>query len=700
MFACAQTFLLDPSVVRGALEAYLTGVDLYFKSKPKETNNRSGIVSPGVEVRVVGTTNRVPNTSELANAPVARREYGEVVASADASAATGFTFPRPLRLTSSREYAIVVKFDGDEDFVLWTSVQGDVIVGTNRVSPGPSGGNVGNYYDFTAGSEWKPRSGVDLTMRVRFARFGANGASVEYRLPVRNYEFLAYDRSTATGNFHGGERVFVNATPESGTLIVSSSSREVTVNTGVDFTLSLSGSGDEWLVLSNGTVSDVRRVVSIDSNTRVTVDDYPSFACTSATWYLSPVATVFSVDATVSTGVVQNVLVLVDSTANATSRFEDGDDVVGEVSGAKVSNVSVLNVEAQTVLPDVVVDAPAGTSVRLYHSTAYYAGGGNTANVQTLSTPTNTLIRSGESNPIRLPNAVLIPSRSNEVAHEANAATSSLSSVITVSATSNNEFVVPVVDPSRTDVFVSRFLINSDYTGEEGRYGNALSKHLTTRVSFAEGRLAEDVRVYLRAYKPAGTDIKVYAKIHSSEDPEPFDDRDWTLLELKEGIGVDSSSSDPGDFIELGYGFPLYPNSAVTLDGTVTTAQGNVEVVGVGTSFDTELEVNDVVKVHQRLFSNDYVIGVVNSVTNATHFTLNEPITNVNVVGSGLLVDRIAFPHQAFNYQPNENVVRYYNQGMVEYDGYDTAAVKIVLLADSSSLVPRVDDVRFVAVSS
>ena len=47
----------------------------------------------------------------------------------------------------------------------------------------------------------------------------------------------------------------------------------------------------------------------------------------------------------------------------------------------------------------------------------------------------------------------------------------------------------------------------------------------------ANNKFAEDLLVFLTAYRPANTDIKVFARIHNSDDPEAFDDKDWTMLE-------------------------------------------------------------------------------------------------------------------------------------------------------------------------
>jgi hypothetical protein len=54
-----------------------------------------------------------------------------------------------------------------------------------------------------------------------------------------------------------------------------------------------------------------------------------------------------------------------------------------------------------------------------------------------------------------------------------------------------------------------------------------------------------------------------------------------------------------------------------------------------------------------------------------------------------------------FNNILNDNVARYYTQtNQAEIDGFDTFAIKIVLLSDNKYIVPTVEDIRMVGVSA
>jgi hypothetical protein len=69
------------------------------------------------------------------------------------------------------------------------------------------------------------------------------------------------------------------------------------------------------------------------------------------------------------------------------------------------------------------------------------------------------------------------------------------------------------------------------YIGEtEKSGGNATARYMTRRVTLADGFDSGDLRVYVTANKPAGTNIYVYYKILSASDPGVFDDKSYQLM--------------------------------------------------------------------------------------------------------------------------------------------------------------------------
>lgn len=273
--------------------------------------------------------------------------------------------------------------------------------------------------------------------------------------------------------------------------------------------------------------------------------------------------------------------------------------------------------------------------------------------------------------------------------------------LLVIETTSNNDFTCAQI-VGKPGLQYGTYVINDDYTNEHTDRGNAWSKHISKRMKFQEDRFAEDLIVYLTAHKPTNTDIQVYARLYNSVDTEDdFNDKNWTRLELTDGVGLFSNPKKFNDLKELTYTVPASPNTDLNLAGTVTVESNNVTIVGVGTAFNTDLEAGDLVKISQVLFPESYFISVVNAVTNSTQFVLEEGTANTDVLGSGMKVQRIrTYKQQAFRNYQNMNVVRYYSENMVPFDTYDSYAIKIVLLSDSSAKVPSVDDIQAVGVTA
>lgn len=113
------------------------------------------------------------------------------------------------------------------------------------------------------------------------------------------------------------------------------------------------------------------------------------------------------------------------------------------------------------------------------------------------------------------------------------------------------------------------------YIGEtEKSGGNASARYQTRRVTLADGFDSGDLRVYLTANKPSGTNIYVYYKILSTSDPDVFDDKSWQLMtELGNSNFV---SLNENDFRELTF--------APGINGI---ANNSVSYTSAGTAFTT-----------------------------------------------------------------------------------------------------------------
>lgn len=108
-------------------------------------------------------------------------------------------------------------------------------------------------------------------------------------------------------------------------------------------------------------------------------------------------------------------------------------------------------------------------------------------------------------------------------------------------------------------------------TAAEG--GLAAARYVSRVVTLAEGFDAGDIRAYLTAYKPSGTNIYVYYKIRNFGDPEPFALKRWSLM--SQTTPANQLSDDREDLIEY-----EYRASSNTLAQSVSYTSG-------GTTYDS-----------------------------------------------------------------------------------------------------------------
>jgi hypothetical protein len=103
--------------------------------------------------------------------------------------------------------------------------------------------------------------------------------------------------------------------------------------------------------------------------------------------------------------------------------------------------------------------------------------------------------------------------------------------------------------------------------GEDSSFGgNAKARYLTRKITLADGFDAGDLRVFLRAARPQGTDIVVYYKVLSSADSDYFYEKNWKRMELVK----DRYSLGQEDMVELLY----RPNLT---SGKLSYVEGGVE---------------------------------------------------------------------------------------------------------------------------
>jgi hypothetical protein len=253
-----------------------------------------------------------------------------------------------------------------------------------------------------------------------------------------------------------------------------------------------------------------------------------------------------------------------------------------------------------------------------------------------------------------------------------------------------------MVDLSTSSVLAYKNLISPTFSYENTKSGSAINKYISKTITLATGLDSEDLVVYLDAYCPKGTTVNVYGKFLAAADPEPFDSKDWTWL-----IEDDASStlySDPtnlSDIKELKYSVPNFLIST-NKTGVLTTNVSSNTVTGINTTFTSDVAIGDIITLYSDSTRATSQVSKVTAIANNTSLLLDNTSSFTTTVG---LYSKVESTKSAFINEDNANVLRYYGSSGIAYDTFITYAVKIVLASNTSYIVPRVLNMRAIAVT-
>lgn len=688
-FNWAQTFFIDPARVGGVDVIMATSVDLYFKGLPSAENGRSLLPDPGVSVFLCPVENNVPRLSEFFWASGAYKKRSQLSASTTSLVANKFEFSVPIGLRPGQKYAILISFDGNENFYLWTAIAGDVdLVKGTRVSL-DSGFLDGNLFQITNGRVLTPVTNTDLTFKLNIARF--SDLDVDYRIVNDDYEFLTVNTASSSGTLLGGEGVYKQANALTGTVSLTKGSYTITGNSTTFVSTFVVG---QKIVVESASSKAILTVNSITSNTSLTTREPIPMTNAAAIHKATPTGVIFNYEP------LNSMLILNRSTAaNATYAFANGDVVVGADSGATITVVNVSDATATRYTPTHAIIKPAQTQVTItpvFANSSYNLDDNNSFTID-----------NGRQKFIDTYHAV-IASRSNEVKNTTNLMANTAKSVKeTLNFTSSSPYVSPSVPVSGLGFTLTSPDINNDSTNEHTTAGNARSKYISKKFNLNPEQASEDMRVFLTAYRPSGTNVEVYVKFHNHIDPDDFEGKDWTKMELI-SIAQNTQYSDPtnrGDTINLEFAIPsFHPGNTAT--GQFTTTSACNVITGTSGVVNTQITANSIVRVYNPVIAENFFITRVVS-ANSTAFVIDgsspttTTVANSSLVGAGLLVDVInTYQHSAFVDNQNYNIVRYYNSKKSMFSTYSTFAVKIVLLSDTQYKAPVVYDMRALALSA
>ena len=452
---------------------------------------------------------------------------------------TNVVFPRPVFLFKDTNYAFILHsespsaLDVDPDTAIWISRLGETDKNTlQKVTDRQA---TGTFYQTLNNQTWDIIKDLDLTCNIYRAKFTKDSTAnfIISNEPVERM-FLANvstSLSGTEGSWYTTGDIITITTPV-GTSGIAVGDR---------------ATGNISTSNANGNVINVISATQFySSNTLYRIGERIDFF--------------YSTNNTIRC--TANVTAISNSTAKLSYYNESASSIVAEFTGSSGGFVPGMIIQNMTEGPMYRAQIKSMTDLaygafsyeptvldfvktNLQYEMLTYANNSTTASPYQYINPSETTYFSEEKS---------LYSRSSELTK----LSGNQSNKIKVTLTTTSEYVAPVYDLASSHNIYLDSIINSDYAGEDGKSGgNAIDKYISQVITLADGQDAEDLNVYLTAYRPPGTDVKVYVKLLHSDDGEPFSEKYWIEMP-KDGTGdaMYSSLVDRNNFREYIYKLP------------------------------------------------------------------------------------------------------------------------------------------------
>ena len=666
----AQTFYIGSSQARDEEGIFVPKMDLFFAEK-------DAVEGVTIEVRTV--MNGTP-AEQILPFGLKHMESSEINTSTDGTVATTVTFDSPLFMRQGNEYCVVVKPDGNNPgYKVWVSKigQSDIATGSDNITQDNFDGVL---FLSTNNRTWTPTQDENVKINIYRCEFASTAGSAVFNNP--DIEFLKVQ--DISGTFLNGEMVYklaANATAQTVSMSASSSNLVGTsTNFTADFTV-----GDRIVVTgadSNGTVrSQVLSVNSIANNTQLSIKGQPLFSNSTSNYQITPSGKVNYYNN--NDGVIH----LDKSNASNSSFIFSNNDIL--IAADSNSNAVITTVDNQ------VVSYFQPLMYRLTFAGNITNTGRTTLTaVDSVSNTTSVNMKFNDNNRI-LPFEPAIYSKSNEITQ--NSGNKTLTTTMNLST--GKLTLTPALDVQSTSLLTFNADINNSLTNEAYTNGEANTKYISRTVTLKEGLDAEDLKIFVSAYRPAGTDVTVFIKGLNAADNGEFNEKKWTQL-TNLGNDVFSSTSNEFDVIEYEYDIPNTPNT-IPLVGVGSTTNNSVSISvsgntpGFSNGSANLVATGTLLKIVNSDTETDYQISRVSSV-NTSIITVDQVM---NFSKSGTAMEILSSDHGMFKDPQNESIATYFDANGTKYDEYKSFAIKIVLTATSSNIVPKVNDYRAIALS-
>ena len=500
----AQTFWTPkPESNKVSYGVFVTSVEIFFGNKPSVAR---GSLQLPVQVKIAEVVNGFPTQNFLAEATVKCKDvkvsYSPSVN--DPDTITKFTFRDPVYLQPDTEYALVIVSDSPE-YECYVAELGGNVLGADppqRISEQPY---AGSFFRSQNSSTWTPYQNEDLMFVINKAVFGGSGSATFNLRDVPEFDMNV-------------DRMFINADllsfPVSAldfkvkAAFKSNSVFDVYQNIKPQTIFKYGDLMDQSNKETSGSFLNARKLELGNANS------------------VQVLAEFVSTDPDVSPVFNMETLAVVPA---------DHD-----INNAGISNTIIS-----------VTNPGAG-----YNATAVCVG--NSSLDATITAYRNTYLNGNASIGFYAVN-VATDGYGTGAAGFAVANTDGNATVnyIVMTSEGSGYLKTPTLNVARGNASSGVIQATAVAQGEDGkRGGNMACRYITRQITLEDGFEAGDLRVFMDAVRPNGTDIHCYYKVLGSEDPGSFSDKSWQLMYKVK----DTKSKDARQIIELQFRPDLLEN--------------------------------------------------------------------------------------------------------------------------------------------
>ena len=525
---CCLAYVLPIKVPSGEEGLFLTSVDIFCAEKHptlgmwcevRELDAGGGITNNAVPFSAKWFTNsQVPESPDGKTLPL------------------NVKFDSPIFLYANKSYAFIIHPEaGNSNYYFWISRIGQTDVNTGKQVTSRAG--FGTTFTTNNNTIWVLQEDVDLTCKWYRASFTTGSGTFEIGNEPKEKLYLSNIQGGLEGfgePFVTGDRLTISGTPTPsvGDYVIGANTQ---VNSSI---ISISSGTHKMSNIRYSTGEKATLRYAANGNIKGTANGFTITNSTRGAGFLE-----YYKETPFETQMILT---------SSNGKFSVGEKIfdISDEGSATIDSIGNMRYSVIDFEPAVINFVRTGTS---YEMATYSNTGTGDAYFN---------FDAGENYIFDEEKAIF--SRSNEIAN----LSSNFSNKIKTTISSTTNYLSPVFDIGRSHSIIVDNLINANTVDEAATQGGQLfNKYISKIITLADYQDAEDMNVFLTAYRPPQTDVRVWMKLLNGEDSDPMSQKVW--IELEKSFGGDStysSFSNKNDFKEYKFLLPALTPTTGGLD--------------------------------------------------------------------------------------------------------------------------------------